>query len=877
MEEGESCGSLLPQMPSLLHGFKLLRATLWYICFPEEVTVYIDPIIRFIFTVYHLPPIALVLALTHSGLERIVWVLIVPVAQQMEKQPYDSSCMTTFMLGMYHIFLLILPYSTLGVAVATLGHKVLHCFLETMVDAHSTHQGKDYPLFAARLRFIMQDRQRYYVFLVVLFLLVSVALSGLHTDLLVAWPAREPWVVTGAWCIIALQVSFVWGSAISHPELPPHPFIWRRIVGIGDGEFARFFCGTWWKSYIHYMRYIAIEMVALIAFVALFFRGPLYVLSSSVELVMYLNMPHLVGHTVVSISVSIINIQCSLKWLRRHSDAVLPVIFIASPFQLLLFRAMFYFRHHRMTVLLLIGVNVLFIQRVIDLVREFDVTEAGSVYWKYVDKDEPIPPYLSVILENAYETKSSHIDVASLDYLIDIKAMKIHRDGEEVDLERKQITEYGNAHSFIWDGRFYAYTVPRMISVQSSRHFGGKHFRRVYVLLRMITSCCLMAFTALVMGLLFQAAFPQLHPLPVRVSVSADGNALTVDHIVLRMHLLSGQADVTPTLPIASSAMGSASAAFKWHNATSLGEDWYSSLCARTFHDISIWEISLLALASYLSNDDEVKEMLDFMSMHMGSDWVVRERHGTDCISIDSSTQPTGWDGYYDFYSAKHDMSIIAVSGTDMTSFRDFLIDVNLFFEVVLYHLLSNIIPGAVILPSELIADLIRLASLPAAKNRESETWETLVSSRNTNLRVCENNNYRRDYFADVYNHLAFVGSRPNPPKHVLLTGHSLGGAVASVIGSRMGIHAVGFSAPGISLSRKKFGIDLESIHKFVTRVISSHDIFPMIGGSGGEEHHVECLAKTRELCHAMEFLVGTLWRSCGSIRARYPSIHSVV
>ncbi|RNF24705.1 uncharacterized protein Tco025E_02385 [Trypanosoma conorhini] len=864
-------------MSTLRHLLRPLRTALWDLCFPDEVTVYIDPIIRFIFTVYHLPPIALALAITHSELERIVWVLIVPVAQEMEKQPYDPSRMTTFMLGIYNIFLRIWPYATLGVAVATFGHKVLHCFVETMVDAHSTHQGKDYPLLATRLQFILESRQRCYVFLVILFLLVTVVLSGLHTSLLVAWPAREPWVVTSAWCIIALQTTFVVGSGLSHQELPPHLFSWRRIVGSGEGKLATFFCDTWWKSYVHYMRYIAIEMVVVIASVALFFRGPLYVLSSSVELVMYLNMPHLVGHTVLSTSTAVINMHRSLRWLKRHSDATLPVIFLILPFQLSLLQAIYYFRHHPWTVALLIGVNVLLVAHIIDLVREFDVTEAGSVHWRYVGKDGLISPRLSILLEDAYETQVPRWEVASIDLLIDIKAMQLHRRGELVDIERQQIVEYGNAQSFIYNGLFYAYTIPRFISVRSSRLFGGIQFRRVYMLLRMITTCGLLAFTALVCGLLFQAAFPQLRPWPVRVHAAEDGNALSVDHIVVRMHFLSSQANVTPNLPPTSPVTASASAAFKWQNTTSVGEDWYPSLCARTFYNVSIWEISLLALTSYLFNDDEVHEMLNFMSMHMGSDWVIRERHGTDCIALDSSTEPTGWDGYYDFYSAKHELSVIAVRGTDMTSFRDFLIDVNVFFDVVLYHLLSNIVPGAVILPSELIADLIRLASLPATTKREHETWETLTASQNAGPRLCENNNYRRDFFVDVYNHLAFVGSQPNPPKHVLLTGHSLGGAVAAVIGSRMGIHTVGFSAPGISLSRKKFDIELQSIHHFVTRVTSSHDIFSMIGGTGGEEHYVECLAKTRELCHAMEFLVGTLWRSCGSIRARYPLIQSVM
>ncbi|KEG13143.1 hypothetical protein DQ04_01191110 [Trypanosoma grayi] len=865
-------------MVSLRRACSTFRTALWDLCFPKEVTDYIDPFVRFIFTVYHLPPIALVVAITHSALERIVWVLIVPVAQDMEKQPYNSSHMTTFIGGVYNIFVRILPYSTLGISVATLGHKVLNCFVETMVDAHSTHQGKDYPLLAARLRFMMEDRQRYYTFLIVLVLLISMGLSVLYTSVLVEWPEREPVVVEAVWCTIAVQFLFVVGSVISHGPFSLRSFGWKRLMGLEGGAFGRYFCGIWWETYIHYMRYIAIEMVIIMAVISLYSKGPLFVLTASVELIMYLNMPHLLGHAVMSVSTTIINLQRSLQWLRRHPDAILPVLMVALPYQTVLLQSMYFFRHYWMTVMLFVGVNVLLSARAIDLVREFDVTKAGSVHWKRLNTNTLLPPHLSIVLEDAYEARLSEVAVVSIDLLMDVKAMKLYFDGEEVPIERTQVVPYGNARSFLRNGLFYAYAVPRLLSVQSAGYFGGERFRRVRVVLRMVTVFCLLLFAALVCGILLQAAFPSLRPWPVRAYLSEDMSAFTIDHIVVRMHLMSNQANFTPHPPYTSStATEPAFSAFKWSNATTLSEDWYPSLCTRSFYGVSIWEISLLALAPYLFNEEEVNEMLRFMSMHMGTDWVIRERHGTDCITVDSSTVPTGWDGFFDFYSAKNDVSVIAVRGTDMTSAKDLLIDVNLFIDAVLYHFLSSIVPGAVVLPSELIADLLRLASLPATSEQIPKSWESLVSKNNTSLSVCENNNYRRDFFVDVINHIGYVGSRPSRPKNVLLTGHSLGGAVASIIGAQMGIQAVGFSTPGISLSHKRFGIDLQRIHRYVVTIVSSHDIFPMIGGSGGEEHHVECLAKTRELCHAMEFLVGTLWRSCGSIRSLYPSIESVV
>ena len=111
----------------------------------------------------------------------------------------------------------------------------------------------------------------------------------------------------------------------------------------------------------------------------------------------------------------------------------------------------------------------------------------------------------------------------------------------------------------------------------------------------------------------------------------------------------------------------------------------------------------------------------------------------------------------------------------------------------------------------------------------------------------------------------------------LLLTGHSLGGSIAHVVASRSGTRSIGFNNPGVVLAHKKFGIpDVSAIHRLTTSILATHDLVPLIGWQGGAMHHVECGAQMRELCHAMEFMVASLWRSCGSIRRRYPNITSI-
>lgn len=114
--------------------------------------------------------------------------------------------------------------------------------------------------------------------------------------------------------------------------------------------------------------------------------------------------------------------------------------------------------------------------------------------------------------------------------------------------------------------------------------------------------------------------------------------------------------------------------------------------------------------------------------------------------------------------------------------------------------------------------------------------------------------------------------------EQVIMTGHSLGGGIAHIVGIRLKLRSVAFGAPGIVLSHKKFGIsDLKSVHSRTFTVASSNDIVPLIGWQGGEVHHVECVAKTSELCHVMEFMIGAIWHNCRTVRDRYPKLIDVL
>ncbi|KAG5467786.1 hypothetical protein LSCM4_00870 [Leishmania orientalis] len=968
----------------------LIHITVRSLYFPDEFSVYLDTIVRFLFSVYYIPFLVMVVALTHAAIERIVWVLVIPVTQEMERRPFSTSRVSTLVHGLGSIASRMTPFATLAVTVATVGHKVMNGVAEAMIDAYTTQRGMDYPLLRARLRFTVKKKSRVVICAVVSMNLALVLVLLCHTNALVVWSGREPWVTAAAWTVFAIQICFVMATVLQEAPLentvlsgscvcgrgrrrsksqiaqlcrgleappaacPPTPVLpvednssqnssisaespqlARRVFGGGvegtgaggdrgvslshpssdaklitaaqastpataeyvreliDASASQIFVtyveDDWWRHHIHTMRYIGFFMVVLFTISFAVARGPVFGLTSGVMILTYLNVPHLFGCMALSISAAVTNTLRSYAWLLRHTDALLPILIIVTPYQLLLISAFLYFRHHPLLCSMLVWANMLLAARAIDLAREFDVTVNGSVLWKYANSGAPLPPALASVLEDVHEKQYHRPDVVSLDMLIDIRRMTIlYAGGAEVRLKRQVVIPPGALRRYVFSYHFYAYTLPRLLSLQSPGYFSGSKFRTMRVVLRFISMTLLLLYALLVSGLIVQAAFPQLRPLPVRVTAAADNSHLTFDHIVVRMHLLSQNASPrTAEANTSNSALEgylsgmpeAASSAFMWHNITSAeNEDFYPQLCTRQYGETSVWELALLAVAPYLFNVEEFNTMLRFLNTHMGSDWVIQPRHGASCVPGDSNHQPTGWSDFYEVYSEKRDTSVIAVRGTDMFSFTDFLFNTNIFFEVVLYQLMTTLIPGTVVVPKDLIVDLLRTASLPADSYGDVyETWAELTRSGNHSLRLCQQNNFGRDFFADLYNHIAYVGSRPTHPRQLVLTGHSLGGAVAAIVAAQMRVKAVAFSAPGIALARKKFNLPLRSINENIMTVVSSNDIVPAIGEHGGEVHHVECLAATRELCHAMEFMIGSLWRSCSSVRSRFPSIQDVV
>ncbi|KAJ3371128.1 hypothetical protein GGF31_003551 [Allomyces arbusculus] len=71
--------------------------------------------------------------------------------------------------------------------------------------------------------------------------------------------------------------------------------------------------------------------------------------------------------------------------------------------------------------------------------------------------------------------------------------------------------------------------------------------------------------------------------------------------------------------------------------------------------------------------------------------------------------------------------------------------------------------------------------------------------------------------------------TKGEPGRTVYLTGHSLGGGIAQIVGSRLGMQAVTVSSPGLGKSYKNYDTSIEALAQWAINVVPSRDPICMI------------------------------------------------
>ncbi|KAJ0394624.1 hypothetical protein P43SY_000007 [Pythium insidiosum] len=232
--------------------------------------------------------------------------------------------------------------------------------------------------------------------------------------------------------------------------------------------------------------------------------------------------------------------------------------------------------------------------------------------------------------------------------------------------------------------------------------------------------------------------------------------------------------------------------------------------CGTQWHGLGLVDFALLAEAAYfnpLSNDTA-----KFVSS------VVATNLGDIHVRLPQLNTKTG--SKLDFYEAfipSLNTSIIAVRGTDIWRFTDFVEDAKMFVEPVIFSILSAIFPSIRIWPDVTFSTLIELYSeLISLFGLQHDFW----------------------YYHELLEYVESIQDR-----EVVLTGHSMGGGIAKLVGSILGKTSITFSPPGFvqsysklvhDIGGKSMKVDRSNLHHRSVAVVPEYDPVTLVDAQAG-------------------------------------------
>jgi hypothetical protein len=238
---------------------------------------------------------------------------------------------------------------------------------------------------------------------------------------------------------------------------------------------------------------------------------------------------------------------------------------------------------------------------------------------------------------------------------------------------------------------------------------------------------------------------------------------------------------------------------------------------------------------------------------------------------------------YIEIYSPSLNTVILALRGTDIGRFHDFMEDIKLYAEPVIFSLLSSVFVTIRFWSGETMSSMVKLLC-------EFNTFFGLQSESN--------------YYRPLAERVREVASRPytavtpskrhqlrgqdanTKPPAVVLTGHSLGGGLARIVGTLTHKPSVTFSPPGLGVSYKKYSLmvgseeEMEEVlsskgamHDKSMAVVTEFDWVSQIDRQVGLVQQILCdkfNVAHLNACHLMEETLCHLVNHCGDQYGRF-------
>ncbi|ETV87688.1 hypothetical protein H257_01175 [Aphanomyces astaci] len=275
--------------------------------------------------------------------------------------------------------------------------------------------------------------------------------------------------------------------------------------------------------------------------------------------------------------------------------------------------------------------------------------------------------------------------------------------------------------------------------------------------------------------------------------------------------------------------------------------------CGNRWFNLSLVDYALLSQAAYFNPQNN--QLKDFVASVFPSASALPM---FDIRLPENYTAHGSKVEFFEAYSKDLNVSVISVRGTDVGRFRDFIEDAKMYAEPVIFVILSSIFPTIRMWPDVTFSTLIELYHEMATMfGLTHEYW----------------------YYHELLQYVKSIHDR-----NVILTGHSLGGAIARVVGSVLGKPSVSFSPPGSGQTYSKLvhdiagqdmQVDRSRLHHESTCVLPEYDPVTMIDTQSGLIQRITCDTPHLSMqlsCHMIQGTLCNLLQHCGDDRGRFSS-----
>ncbi|GAB1219151.1 hypothetical protein ENUP19_0015G0010 [Entamoeba nuttalli] len=265
----------------------------------------------------------------------------------------------------------------------------------------------------------------------------------------------------------------------------------------------------------------------------------------------------------------------------------------------------------------------------------------------------------------------------------------------------------------------------------------------------------------------------------------------------------------------------------------------HSHLCETDSYGITPFEYACLSNLAYAKNEQDT-EYANIKGYLEGKGWAINiyeKKKG------DNKEDPV----LHYLIAKKKDITVIGFRGS--YEFSDWIYDFKLFTESALPSLSVSIFPvftNQALLKLSYILSLFGSNAFPISGYDLVDTAKEVVES---------------EMKKDVKDEMSKASNKP-----YIVTGHSLGGGIANIVGSELGIVSFGISPPGTYLGAKARGLKKKDIRLFARAVIPDRDPIASLGVDGGLQMPIPCYERGFG-CHYIDnsvCMIGALCRYNG-------------